>query len=87
LDGLTLTRQGQKSFGESGWIEAESESGFGEKLNSEKRSFWRGDYWDTFMRDVEYAERTVRYIRNNPVKAGLVEDWKAWPWTYVAGVV
>ncbi|MGV3663271.1 MAG: REP-associated tyrosine transposase [Prosthecobacter sp.] len=45
--------------------------------------FWQADYWDTYMRDVEHEERTVRYIRNNPVKAGLVSDWKAWPWTYV----
>lgn len=46
--------------------------------------FWQPDYWDTFMRDVEHEERTVRYIRNNPVKAGLVQDWREWPWTYVA---
>jgi REP element-mobilizing transposase RayT len=54
-------------------------------LLGRKGSLWREDYWDTFMRDVEHEERTVRYIRNNPVKAGLVKDWKAWPWTYVAG--
>ena len=46
--------------------------------------FWQRDYWDTFMRDVEHEERTVRYIRNNPVKAGLVSEWTEWPWTYVA---
>ena len=46
--------------------------------------FWQPDYWDTFMRDVEHEERTVRYIRNNPVKAGLVSEWSQWPWTYVA---
>jgi putative transposase len=46
--------------------------------------FWQRDYWDTFMRDAEHEERTMRYIQNNPVKAGLVEDWKAWPWTYLA---
>jgi REP element-mobilizing transposase RayT len=46
--------------------------------------FWQGDYWDTYMRDVEHEARTIRYIRNNPVKAGLVSDWKAWPWTYLS---
>jgi putative transposase len=46
--------------------------------------FWQPDYWDTYMRDVEHEERTVRYIRNNPVKAGLVSDRKQWPWTYVS---
>jgi putative transposase len=46
-------------------------------------SFWQSDYWDTYMRDPDNQERTIRYIRNNPVKAGLASDWKAWPWTYV----
>jgi len=46
-------------------------------------SFWQEDYWDTYMRDVGHEDRTVRYIQNNLVKAGLVEDWKAWPWTYI----
>ncbi len=48
-------------------------------------SFWQEDYWDTYMRDDEHEERTVRYIRNNPAKAGLIMDWKAWPWTWTAG--
>ncbi len=45
-------------------------------------SFWQKDYWDTYMRDPEHEQMTIRYIRNNPVKAGLVSDWKHWPWTW-----
>ncbi len=45
--------------------------------------FWQRDYWDTYMRDPDHQERTIRYIRNNPVKAAQVSDWKAWPWTNV----
>ncbi len=45
--------------------------------------FWQADYWDTYMRDPDHQERTVRYIRNNPVKACLAADSKAWPWTFV----
>ena len=45
--------------------------------------FWQADYWDTYMRDADHEERTIRYNRNKPVKAGLVSDWKQWPWTYV----
>ena len=45
--------------------------------------FWQADYWDTYMRDPEHEERTIRYIRNNPVKAGLVTAWQEWPWTFV----
>ncbi|MES2506009.1 MAG: transposase [Verrucomicrobiota bacterium] len=47
-------------------------------------TFWQADYWDTYMRDAEHEALTIRYIRNNPVKAGLVTDWKQWPWTYLA---
>jgi len=52
-------------------------------LLGQQNSFWQSDYWDTYMRDPDHQERTIRYMRNNPVKAGLVSDWKAWPWTYV----
>ncbi len=31
---------------------------------------------------TEEFGRIVRYVLNNPVKAGLVEDWSKWPWTY-----
>lgn len=44
---------------------------------------WQADYWDTYMRNEDHQERTLRYLRNNPVKAGLVTDWQAWPWTFV----
>lgn len=54
------------------------------EILGQKGTFWQEDYWDTYMRDVEHESRTHRYIRDNPVKAGLVSDWKAWPWTYLA---
>lgn len=41
-------------------------------------AFWARDYFDTFMRDPEHEQRTVRYIENNPTKAKLVVDPKAW---------
>lgn len=53
------------------------------KLLGQTGAFWQSDYWDTYMRDAEHEERTIRYIRNNPVKAGLVNEWQQWPWTYV----
>lgn len=53
------------------------------RLSGNSGSFWQADYWDTYMRDPEHEERTIRYIRNNPVKAGLVKAWEEWPWTFV----
>ena len=43
--------------------------------------FWAKDYWDTYMRDAEHELRARRYVENNPVKAGLVQDPRDWPWT------
>ena len=48
-----------------------------------KRSgaFWAADYFDTYMRDAKHEQKTFRYIENNPTKAKLVLDPKAWPWS------
>ena len=43
--------------------------------------FWEADYWDTYMRDMDHQRETIRYIEYNPVKAGLVESPKDWPWS------
>jgi len=45
--------------------------------------FWNSESYDHAVRNDDELERTVAYIVNNPVKAGLVEDWQAWPWTYL----
>lgn len=46
--------------------------------------FWQHESYDHFVRDEKELERIVQYILNNPVKAGLVENWEDWPYTYVA---
>ena len=51
------------------------------KLLGRNGPFWAEDYFDTFMRDDEHEQRTVRYIENNPTKARLVVDPKDWPWS------
>jgi REP element-mobilizing transposase RayT len=41
--------------------------------------FWMREPFDRYMRDSDHFKRTVRYIENNPVKAGLCarpEDWE-----------
>ena len=39
---------------------------------------WQREYWDTYMREEEQELKAVRYIENNPVKAGFCAqpgDW------------
>jgi putative transposase len=47
-----------------------------------KGSFWQHESYDHFVRNERELERIVNYVKYNPVKAKLVEDWEAWPWTY-----
>ena len=39
------------------------------------------DYFDRYIRGDAHFHKTVHYIENNPVKARLVKDAKAWPWS------
>ena len=45
--------------------------------------FWHHEYYDHFVRNEKEMERIIRYILNNPVKAGLAKEWKEWKFTYV----
>jgi REP element-mobilizing transposase RayT len=45
--------------------------------------FWAREDFDHWCRNADKVEDAVRYIRNNPVKAGLVKRWQDWPWTRV----
>ena len=45
-------------------------------------SFWEHENFDRAIRDEEEWQRTIAYVLNNPVKAGLVKDCQDWPHTY-----
>jgi REP element-mobilizing transposase RayT len=44
---------------------------------------WQREWFDHWSRSAEQDARIIRYIRDNPVKAGLVSDWRDWRWTRV----
>ena len=46
--------------------------------------FWMADYYDRFIRDEKHLETVRRYIRENPVKAGLCDSSESWPWSSAA---
>lgn len=62
------------------------------KLLKRKGKFWFEDYFDRYIRDADHYAAVVRYIENNPVKAGLsstLEEWRygsAW-WRNRSAVV
>jgi REP element-mobilizing transposase RayT len=49
-------------------------------LNS-SGSFWQREYYDHLLRDEVEFERAVRYVAENPEKAGL----RNWRWVWVGG--
>jgi putative transposase len=61
------------------------------KRNSAKRAnqilgrtgaFWQHESYDHVVRNDAELERIVKYVLYNPVKAGLVNEWIDWQWTY-----
>ena len=46
---------------------------------------WMRDYWDRYIRNEEHFQTAIRYIHQNPVKAGLVKDPRDWPWSSAPG--
>lgn len=41
---------------------------------------WQKDYYDHILRSKENLDIHVKYILSNPVRAGLVEYWKLYPY-------
>ena len=46
-------------------------------------TFWHDEYYDHIIRDDAELRRVIEYTLTNPVKAGLVEKWQQWPYSYV----
>jgi REP element-mobilizing transposase RayT len=44
--------------------------------------FWQHESYDHIVRDEAERARIVRYVLQNPEKAGLVARWEDWPWCY-----
>ncbi|HEV7681247.1 MAG TPA: transposase [Pyrinomonadaceae bacterium] len=51
------------------------------KLLHRDGQFWIEDYFDRYIRNQEHFEKTVNYIENNPVKAGLCQKPEDWPYS------
>jgi len=44
---------------------------------------WHREYYDHWVRSQRELFNIFEYIRNNPVKAGLVSDASDWSWTWI----
>lgn len=41
---------------------------------------WQKDFYDHILREEENVLKHVAYTLENPIRAGLVQDWKAYPY-------
>jgi REP element-mobilizing transposase RayT len=48
------------------------------KILNRVGKFWSKEYFDRYMRDYEHYVKTIAYIENNPVKAGLCKNASDW---------
>ncbi len=55
------------------------------KLRRRKGTVWQEESFDRIVRDEQEFLEKWRYIRNNPVKTGLVSRPEEYPWLWEAG--
>jgi len=47
---------------------------------------WERSFHDRIMRNTEEYAARIRYVLNNSVRAGLVENWEDYPFTGAVGL-
>ncbi|RSK34570.1 REP-associated tyrosine transposase [Hymenobacter metallilatus] len=52
------------------------------KLLQRTGQFWQRESYDHLVRNTTEFDNIIRYILENPVKAGLVSDWEQWPYSF-----
>lgn len=53
------------------------------KLLGRTGQFWQRESYDHIVRNPDEMQRIIRHVVENPVKAGLTNDWQCWPHTYL----
>jgi putative transposase len=52
------------------------------KILSRRGAFWQHESYDHVVRDGKELLRVIAYVLRNPEKAGLVDTWESWKWSY-----
>jgi putative transposase len=52
------------------------------KILSRGGAFWQHESYDHLVRDGKELLRVIGYVLRNPEKAGLVDTWESWRWSY-----
>ena len=63
------------------WLKGSTARSANKILGRTGQPFWQDESYDHFLRDSSRIGRTVSYIENNPVSAGLVCCAEKWLWS------
>ncbi len=58
-------------------------AGQANKILERTGQFWQHESYDHVVRDQKELRRIIRYVMNNPLKAGLVKVAEDWKWSYL----
>jgi REP element-mobilizing transposase RayT len=67
------------------WLKGSTARRANQILGRARTPFWQDESFDHWVRNDHQFERIVRYIEENPVKAGLVKSAWDWPWSSANG--
>ncbi len=65
------------------FLKSKEDADYQSALPGKENKIWQREYWDRFIRDEIHFQKSIAYILENPVKAGLVKNWQEWNWCFV----
>jgi putative transposase len=63
------------------WLKGSTARHANRILNRTGQRFWQDESFDHYLRHSSQIGRTIAYIEQNPVSAGLVCSAERWPWS------
>ncbi len=65
--------------------QAETQAQTQSQAGAWRSQVWQREYWDRFIRNEQHLNAIMKYIHENPVKAGLVTNAEEWRWSSAYG--
>jgi putative transposase len=63
------------------WLKGSTARGANRILDRTGQPFWQDESYDHYLRNCDRMDRTIAYIEENPVSAGLARSAEQWPWS------
>lgn len=79
-DHLHFFVRGDQSFALGKWVKGTKRAIQQALPDEEERSLWQPGFFDHLLRSDESYAQKWEYVRQNPVRAGLIESAEDWPY-------